>query len=263
MPNIQLPPDTLDEQAARFEQQPLRQPVFLNSVPKSGSHLLRNIVRMFVAPEQQYQADFIQFAALREHLYAFDPARPQLSWGHLLFADSSAIATATARKILLVRDPFDWVLSRARFLLSESFEGELDFLRKAPITTDQLLSLVIFGIPRKLPNLRETYMFNAAAWLGPDVHLVRYEDLVAQLKQLDSEEAAQYFTALFDACGIAMPDDWRERVRIGSDRKHSGTAREHLAMHRHDIPDQLSPTLRSQVEVAAPGMRQILGYTGN
>ena len=76
------------------------------------------ILRMFVPVDQHYGADFIQWANLPQHRAAFDPAKPKLSWGHLFFADASAIATASARRILLYRDPYDWVIARARFFLS-------------------------------------------------------------------------------------------------------------------------------------------------
>jgi hypothetical protein len=71
---VQLQKDTLNEENARFAQAPLRQPVFLNSVPKCGSHLLRNIVRMFVPVDQQYDVQFVQHQMLQRHLAAFaDP----------------------------------------------------------------------------------------------------------------------------------------------------------------------------------------------
>src|SRR4028118_654706 len=123
MPVVSVKADTLDEENRRFGQVPLRQPLFLNSVPKSGSHLLRNIVRMFVPVEQQYSAQFIQWPNLQQHLQAFQPGSNHLSWGHLLFSDASAIELAGVRKILLVRDPYDWVLARARFFMSEEFSG--------------------------------------------------------------------------------------------------------------------------------------------
>ena len=125
MPEIFVRADTLDAENARFAQTPLQAPVFLNSVPKSGSHLLRNILRMFVPVAQQYAADFIQWPNLQQHRHAFDPAQPRLSWGHLFFADASAIETAHARRIVLYRDPYDWVIARARFLLSDQFFGNV------------------------------------------------------------------------------------------------------------------------------------------
>ncbi|MES1201085.1 MAG: hypothetical protein ABUS57_06510, partial [Pseudomonadota bacterium] len=63
-PRILMKGDKLDEEGARFDKPPLTEHVFLNSVPKSGTHLLRNIMRMFVRPEQQYKRDFVQLANL-------------------------------------------------------------------------------------------------------------------------------------------------------------------------------------------------------
>lgn len=261
MPHIKLQPDTLGEENRRFVQTPLRQPVFLNSVPKSGSHLLRNILRMFVPVEQQYQRQFIQWAILQEHLEAFDPRRNMLSWGHLWFSDDSAIETASARKILLYRDPYDWVLARARFFLSDEFRGNLDRIKSGILSVDTLLSLMIFGMPKKAPPMSDYYTFNAAAWLGTVNHVVRFEDLRAHLKALDTDEAEAYFGALLSACGIdPVPDDWRERVRVGSDPAQSGTARENLSGLGIDIPDELPELHKRLVDFALPGLRKLLGY---
>ncbi len=219
MPEIFVRRDDLDKEGERFDRIRLSQPVFLNSVQKSGSHLLRNVLRMFVPVEQQYSADFIQWGNLQQHRGAFDPASPKLSWGHLFYADASAIETASARRVLLYRDPYDWVLARARFLLSDQFSGNTDHLSSGALNADELLTLMIFGIPGKLPSLNDMYELNAAAWLGARCHVVKYEDLVRHLGDLDGNDAESFFTALLDACGIDRPDDWRERVRIGSDRR--------------------------------------------
>ncbi len=260
MPIVRMMPDTLDQENTRFEQSPLRQTLFLNSVPKSGSHLLRNIIRMFVPVEQQYHAQFIQWANLGQHLTALDPKRPQLSWGHLFFADDSAMELAEARKIVLIRDPYAWVLARARFFLSEEFSGNVDRLKKGELSVEQLLNLMIFGIYQKAPPMVDIFTHNAVAWLGTDAHIVKYEDLVRHLKALDSRDSEYFFATLLDACGIAMPVDWRERVLVGSDRKQSGTARENLRGIGLDIPNELPETQKRLVDYAAPGLRTILGY---
>lgn len=75
---------------------------------------------MFVPVEQQYRVQFIQWQNLKEHLIAFDQRRSLFSYGHLFFSDGSAIELAGVRKILLYRDPYDWVLARARFFLSDA-----------------------------------------------------------------------------------------------------------------------------------------------
>jgi len=256
---IKLQPDTLDDENIKFDHQPLRQPLFLNSVPKCGSHLMRNIMRMFVPLDQQYTAQFIQAQILDQHLSAFSDPRNMLSWGHLMFNDFSAVAAARTRQILLVRDPYDWVIARARFFLSDEFGG-FQILKEGTLSVDALLNMMIFGVHEKAPPLAAMFVYNAVAWLGTGVRLVRYEDLLAAVKDLDSEAAERFFAGVFDAAGIERPDDWRERVRIGSDRKQSGTARENLSGVGVEFPSTLPPMQREMVEMVAPGLRQLLGY---
>jgi hypothetical protein len=262
MATIKLKGDTLDAETIRFAPERLRSPVFLNSIPKSGTHLLKNILRMFVPVEQQYRVQFIQWGNLQEHLRAFDPKLNLFSYGHLFFSDASAIELSGVRKILLYRDPYDWVLARARFFLADEFKGNMEFLKEGKLSIDELLSLMIFGIHSKAPKLADMYDLNVAAWLGSSsVYPVRYEDLVANLANLESDDAEQFFAELLSACGIAaLPHNWRERVLVGSDRRRSGTARENLTGIGLKIPETLPERHRRLVDYAAPGLRALLGY---
>lgn len=260
MPEVLVQRDNLDAESARFAQARLTRPVFLNSVPKSGTHLLRNILRMFLPPDQHYDADFIQWPNLQQHRAAFDPRNPRLSCGHLLYADASAIETAQARRVLLYRDPYDWVIARARFMLSEQFRGNVEHLRSGALDADELLTLMIFGLPGSLPSLNAIYELNAVAWLGARCHVVKMEDLTAQVAALDTAATETFFGQLLEACGIAMPDDWRERVRIGADRRESATARENLSGVKLALPEALGQRHRDLVDYQAPGLRRVLGY---
>jgi hypothetical protein len=258
---IRLKADTLDKDVARFVSPRLKQSVFLNSVPKSGSHLLKNIVRMFVPLEDHYSKHFIQWGNLREHLSAFDPRRPQLSWGHLLFSDASAAHTAHARKIVLVRDPHSWILARARFYVSDQFGENSSVIKQSGMSAEHLINLMIFGIHQQALPMREMYNMTAVAWHGPQSTWLRYEDLVAGVKQVDTPAGEAFFTRLMDMAGLGpLPADWRERVKVGSDRKQSGTARENLKDIRIAIPDELTQDQKDLAEYAAPGLRKLLGY---
>lgn len=261
MPRIVAKNDNLNERNREFEQRPLTEPVFLNSVPKSGTHLIRNILRMFVPVEQQYHRAFIQYPNLRDNQGAFARARPFLSWGHLLYADDSAIALRQVRHLLLVRDPYDWVLARARFFLSDTFQGSLDHLKGGNIEVEDMLNMMIFGIPEKAPTLYEIYTHNAVSWLGTRIQVLKFEDLHRHVKSVDSDAAETFFAGLLASLGMGeLPADWRERVRIGSDREQSGTARENLAGTAAEIPDTLPDMQKRLVDYAAPGLRAILGY---
>lgn len=260
MADIWIHADTLDDENAKFAQKPLTKPVFLNSVPKSGSHLLRNILRMFVPLNQQYKADFIQWPTLQQHRSAFNPSTPMLSWGHLFMADASVIETAACRRIILYRDPYDWVIARARFFVSEQFSGNIDHLKSGELELDDLLTMMIFGLPGKAPSLKDSYELTAAAWLGTRTYPVKYEDIVRHLIDLSTKEAEDFFEQVLTACAIEMPSDWQERVTIGSSRQQSGTARENLTGITHAFPESLSMRHRALVDFHAPGLRALLGY---
>lgn len=261
MPTVVARGDNLNELNRNYVQVPLRVPVFLNSVPKCGTHLMRNIVRMFVPVEQQYHKTFIQHPVLKQHLAAFSQDKPCLSWGHLLFSDASAIALRNVTHTILVRDPYDWVLARARFFLSDTFRGSLEHLKGGNVSVDEVMNMMILGIHEKAPTMQEIFLHNAVGWLGTKAELIRFEDLIGHVKNLETDNAATYFADLLQKCGIdELPDDWRDRVRVGSDRKQSGTARENLAGAKFEIPDELPAIQKQLVDVAAPGLRSLLGY---
>ena len=140
MPRIVAKADNLNKLNANFAQERLFEPVFLNSVPKCGTHLVRNIMRMFVPVDQQFHRAFIQHAILRQHQVAFSEAMPHLSWGHLLFSDDAAIVLRHVRHIVQIRDPYDWVLARSRFFLSDTFQGSLEHLKGGNVSIDEVIN---------------------------------------------------------------------------------------------------------------------------
>jgi len=262
VPRIVAKADNLNALNADFVQRRLEAPVFLNSVPKCGTHLVRNIMRMFVPVEQQYHRAFIQHAILREHQAAFSEALPHLSWGHLLFSDDAAIVLRHVHHIVQVRDPYDWVLARARFFLSDTFQGQLEHLKGSNVAIDEVLNMMIFGIHGKAPSLAEIFTHNAVSWLGTKARVLKFETLLYHVKKLDTDAAEVFFAGLLEDCGLGeLPDDWRERVRVGSDRGQSGTARENLVGGgKSEVPDELPDVQKALVNYAAPGLREVLGY---
>lgn len=258
---IRLKADTLDKDIAKLSHRKLKQPLFLNSIPKSGSHLLKNVMRMFVPLDQVYGKHYIQWGNLQQHRHAWDATKPMLSWGHLMFSDASAVEAASARKIILVRDPYSWILARARFYVSDQFGDNSSLIKQSGMSADHLINLMIFGIHQQALPMREMYNMTAIAWRGPQAHWVRYEDMVAAVKNVDTPAGEAFFANLMQLAGLGqLPDDWRERVKIGSDRKQSGTARENLRDIKIEIPDVLSDEHKELADYAAPGLRKLLGY---
>jgi hypothetical protein len=258
-------PDTLDEVGRQFERARLAQPLFLNSAPKSGTHLLRNVMRMFVAEEQHWRREYVQHAILARSREAFDPANPVVSWGHLLFSDDAAIALKPARHIVLTRDPYDWVLARARFYLSDEFQGPTNQIKGGAVSVEEVLNMMIMGVHQKIPTLLDIYSFNVVAWLGTRATILRFEDMKAAVGDLAAARSEAFFQRLMTDSGViaeggALPGDWRARVEAGADPSQSRTARQNLQVGQ-EIPEHLPATQKRMVDFAAPGLRALLGYT--
>ena len=262
MPRIRLKKDTLDRLNGDYEQTPLEAPVFLNSVPKSGTHLIKNIFRMFVPLEQHYSDAFVQMPRFEKHEAAFDLNHPRLAWGHLVFTDAAAITLSDTRQIVLARDPHSWVLARTRFFLSKNYQGNVDGIKDGGASIPEVMNMMIYGVPGKVPAMRTVYQDNCLAWMGTGVRLVRFEDLLHNIKHIKSAEAELYFREMFEHCGMVLPPDWRGRIAVGSDRAQSGTSRENLRNPTGDIvPDELPEVQKALVDLALPGLRAFLGYS--
>lgn len=252
-------PDNLDAIGERFERARLTQSVFLNSVPKAGTHLIRNILRMFVAADQHWPREYIQHALLARSRDAFLADKPMISWGHMLFSDESAVALRDVRHIVLVRDPYDWVLARTRFYLSDEFQGGLQHIKDGGAAVEDVIMMMILGAHGRVPDLRDIFSMNAVAWMGSNAVIVRYEDIVENIKDLGSKRAEVFFRQLLADCGLELPVDWRDRVEAGADRRESRTASENLKVTA-EVPKVLSETHRRVVDFHAPGLRALLGY---
>ncbi len=82
-----------------------------------------------------------------------------------------------------------------------------------------------------------------------------------EVNAIDAPESESFFAGLLAAAGIERPDDWRERVTVGADRKRSRTACENLKLPDGIIfPSTLPKTQRRLVDYHAPGLRTLLGY---
>ena len=84
--------------------------------------------------------------------------------------------------------------------------------------------------------------------------------MIRHVKDPDTDDAKTFFEDLLGFADIELPEDWKERVKIGSDRKQSGTARENLMLEGIEIPDELPLMQKKLVDLTNPGLREILGY---
>lgn len=263
MPILDLA-DEVDVLADKFSRIEIPQRLFLNSVPKCGTHLVRNIARMFISNDQTYRP-FVVDHDFAEHADGFGNADKKFFCGHLNFHPYTALGINGMRHLVLVRDPYDYVLSMARFLYSEHYSSPLgDFVKAAGLDFDIALAFVINGVfepDMYLPSVDQIYRENALKWRGLST-VVRYEDVIAAVSTLEHPDSTNYMLTLLGQFGIATPPvDWMDRIRTGADSAVSATVSASASVSaRLETYRHLPERFQHHLESIAPGLRATLGY---
>lgn len=258
---------TFADGLAQFAPVELPSRVLLNSVPKCGTMMLRNIALSFAGPAVHHYP-FLVDHNLASHAPGLDNPAKKLFVGHVNWGHRTRGLVRDWRQVLLVRDPYDYALSQARFVHSDGFSGPFhDYVIENKVSFEDTLRFVIFGMNApgvSFPSLAHNYTFNAVAWLG-QATLVNYETLIDAIAGLGIRPSADAtILRLLSAMGIDNPPaDWRERVKFGAERRWSATDRGNLTngLDESDIPKTLPREFRAMIDTVAPSLRATLGYS--
>jgi hypothetical protein len=217
------------------------------------------------APVTQVHRTFVGDWNITDQSEHLRQGRSKLFTGHVNFDRATLLFARQCRHVLIVRDPYDYVLAQARYLCSDSMAAEHStFVKTNRLRFEEIFSLIVFGSPIApyWPSVQEIFMRNAVAWLALGVPVFCYEDVVFHLPRIGNRESDIYFAQLLSVIGFtSLPEDWRERVRHGANPLISASWRYNLKMSSGaSIPDHLSEGQRQLVDVAYPGLRACLGY---
>lgn len=251
-----------------FSHRPLTASFILNTVPKCGTVLFRNVLAMFVDPYAIHWP--FQFAEDAERAWPPQNAPvPCFFTGHVERTVRAAAALRGLPMVVVVRDPVAYVLSHATFLYSEETRrgGNWDavFTQEHRLPFADAVSLVIAGYRRpdgtEFVNVREAFIRYALAWAASGALLVRYEDMIEAVHDPDSPSSRAWLFRMLGHLGLTPPDDWRQRLVVGSSRQFSATVRENQR-HMQGITPQtlLTPAQDALLDTVAPGLRESLGY---
>lgn len=245
----------LDESLKRFKYDEIKieKPILLNSVPKSGTNLLRNIIMHFVGRERTCPV-----AVVPETLEEVKGLKNyDFYYGHLFKNPSAYLYSRNFNMVLLMRDPLKYIPSMARWAFHHSKPwGDIsEVIQAEQVPFHEVMNYCITGIQQNfgIPSLKDMYLKNLIEWIDSAAILVRYEELTKHIKQIDSIQTEKYFGSLFNSMGIVLPTDWKERVLAGSNPEGSPTyysgARSELTEYQHLLAN-----------AEAPSLRKILGY---
>ena len=170
-------------------------PVLANSFPKSGTHLLDQVVEALPGCR-----NYGRFLGSMTSSFKFRQRSPEnvlafiesfvpgeVIRGHLFYSEPAAAALAAKHTVhyFIFRDPRDVVLSETHYLRSLNTWHKLHpYFRDAP-SMEEAISLSIKGLEGRVPgvdyrNIGERFQ-RYAGWVGnPDICAVRFEDLVSE-----------------------------------------------------------------------------------
>ena len=243
-------------------------PVLCNSFPKSGTHLLLQILSAlpgvrsygsFLASVPSLKFQLRSPAAIRRRIMRLAPG--ELAAAHLYWSDEArqALAKKNAVSYFIYRDPRAVVVSEMHYLSHIAWWHGLH-LRFAKLRSDEeRLLLSIRGCPDELPDAYPSIrgrFEKYADWLAqPDVCCVRYEQLRGENTAATVERIVDHY-----ANRLSQPIDREAIVRaalaaVKPERSHT---------YRSGLTDAwreaFTPRVAQAFDEVAGGLLERLGY---
>lgn len=252
----------LNDSVTRWSPMSVHSRWLVNSHPKSGTHLLRNIVLHFAR------------GAVHQAILFFDTYRgvvqttsaPEIYIGHVPRATFTSVPESREfGTVLLIRHPCAIALALARAFYDVNTTRADHLQMRREFSFEEIVGKVICGY--ECAGFRSSPLATSLAeftleWLGETAFTVKFEEIVARLKGPDYRLVA-YLAPLLEGMFRTVPDDAAQRIRAGAapeiSHTYSRTGDGALARLRPADVLALVPTAESRRlrEIAA-----VLGYGG-
>ncbi len=228
----------------------MHRPILLTSIRKSGTHAIRNVLAHFTGPQRTHW-EFVGDEMIRENIDKFKEAtrRTKLFNGHVRRTASVNAVFREAKIVLVYRDPYTQVVSRAMHYFSEGAGDPLSsHLKDKDASIEEAIFYAIHGGIYKgwpYPPIEHDYMGIAVGWLDRCDSVIRYEDFVSNQDVV--------FQAI-EKIGLDNIPQARERVAAGLIKEISAS----YWTKKKKI--EISETQKRMIDARLPGVREILGY---
>ena len=202
------------ESLGRFRPIALHGRWLINSHPKSGTHLVRNILGHF------------NWHAFYRPILFFDTFEPvlrgatsQFYAGHIPYAMFAVFdQIEDFNSVLLIRHPYAIALALARAFYDINTTRADHLQMREEFSFSEIVKRVICGYDcagiRSSPLAKSLSEFTCE-WLGQTPFTVKFEEIVARLKGPDYRLVA-YLAPLLEGMYGAVPDDAAQRIRAGA-----------------------------------------------
>lgn len=171
-------------------------PFVLNSIPKSGTHLLLQAVKGI--PDVEIVPPVIMGEFKKEDLDIHDLSINQFIYGHLFYSEKyeEIFKKHEVKQLLMIRDPRDVILSLYYYMFKVLPHHPVRrYAEKNELNKEEIINSLILGISDEdfLYEGTNKIITRFSSWMkNPDVLVLRYEELNDPAKQ-DKE----FFKILF------------------------------------------------------------------
>jgi tetratricopeptide (TPR) repeat protein len=252
----------------------LPSPVVVCSVPKSGTILLRNILKSILGDNLVIPSNsFIRSLATAEYLLALPSLTNRAYVGHIGYSVDLAKKLSSIPKIVLIRDPRDYVVSYTHFMdrLARDAKGaQKDWYEKywSKKEWDEKISSMIFGfntrpgrnsvVMSEYPSVFNRYLTYGIKWSGPNTLIVRYEDIIGTRFGCNDKTVIKTMKSIMDFIGVQIDEETLAgRIAQGSDPAKSDTFR---FGGKGNWKQEFKPHHVTQMKAVGPTLLSTLGY---
>jgi tetratricopeptide (TPR) repeat protein len=246
----------------------LASPVVVCSVPKSGTILLRNMLKSILGDNMVIPSNsFRRPLATSEYLLALPSLTNRVYVGHIWYSEDLAKKLSLIPKVVLIRDPRDNVVSYTHFMdrIGKDIFGTREgyWSRK---DWDEKLSTMIFGFNTRFswgtyPSVFNSYLNYGIKWAGPDTLIVRYEDIIGTKFGGDDKTVIKTMKSIMDILGVQIDEETLAgRIVQGSDPAKSETFR---LGEKRNWRQEFKPYHVDQMKAVGPTLLSTLGYELN
>jgi hypothetical protein len=215
--------------AAKFAPVKDALPIVVNSLPKSGTVLTRNILMGFYGTTATHPGTLGWREYGRSRSVFSDLCEPHHRFiiGHFPYHEISNDFIRSVphplRMIIVIRHPLDNCYSLARHYFRPGMPHEIaKVLRERQVSFEDAVGYCITGLSENGNQVQSvnTRFERFLTWRdqGIETLTITYESLVAAIRDLEAgADRVPFFETLFKFCGISAPADWRARVSAMSD----------------------------------------------
>ncbi len=199
--------------------------IFVNSIPKAGTHLLISELKRHPALQDSglwVRARFVnQLAANNERIKDFDLDKQAFSrmvgtvrngqffWAHLHHDPKifEVLSEGDIKTVFVIRHPLDVLVSNFHYIKSLKRHSKHDFFVNTLTTDAERIDALINGNQSPYMGSMRAKLEEYLGWLKePDVLTVKYEDLVGERGGGDDRLRGQTFAAIYEHCGLERPE---------------------------------------------------------